>query len=267
MDGRLAILACSGALPLQIAAAHPDAIRIGFAGIPNELTDTQEHRIEKFGALFSALRKQGVERIVLAGSLSRPVLDPGQFDPTTAALASRLMIAMRGGDDTLLSEVIRMFEEHGFKVLGAHELLPELVAETDVQVGPALGQSELEDTKRAQAILSALSPLDVGQGCAVAQGQCLGIETLQGTDALLRFVAETPKSFRPVAGGVYVKAAKKGQDLRVDMPAIGPHTIHAVSRARLAGLVVEAGKVMILDRAKTIEAVCETGIFLSVRKF
>lgn len=266
MAGKLAILACSGGLPVRIAEAHPEAIRIGFAGVPNDLQgDVQDHRFEKMGDLFANLKDQGVDRVVFAGSLARPPLDPTAFDPTMMSLAPRLMVAMQSGDDALLSQVIAIFEEQGFAVMGAHELVPGLTAEEGLTVGAEPGEADLQDVSRAWDILMALSPLDVGQGCVVAGGQCLGIETVQGTDALLQFVAQTPEKLRRDFKGVYVKAAKRGQDLRIDMPVIGPQTIAAVARAGLAGLVIEAGRVMIVERDKTLQAVEDEGLFLTAR--
>lgn len=266
MARRLAILACSGGLPVRIATAQPDAVKIGFQGVPNELQgDVHLHRFEKMGAVFDALKAQGVDRVVFAGSLSRPPLNPAEFDPVMLGLAPRLMVAMQGGDDALLSDVIAIFEEQGFAVMGAHELVPGLTAEEGLSAGAGMSETDLQDAERAWDILMALSPLDVGQGCVVAGGQCLGIETVQGTDALLGFVAATPEALRRGVKGVYVKAAKRGQDLRIDMPVIGPKTIEAVAGAGLAGLVVEAGKVMILEREKTLQAVENAGLFLASR--
>lgn len=266
MPGRLAIIACAGALPVQIAAAHPDALQFSFAGIPHELgAGTREHRIEKFGALFADLKAENVGRIVFAGGLTRPALNPAELDPTSLAIAPRLMAAMQSGDDGLLRQVIEVFEEQGFEVVGAHQLLPDLTATSDLSIGGPRTEADNSDAARAWDILQALSPLDVGQGCVVAGGQCLGIETLQGTDALLRFVADTPDALRRGFKGVYVKAAKRGQDLRIDMPAIGPNTVAAVAKAGLAGIVIEAGRVMILERNKTFQAADKAGIFLSAQ--
>lgn len=263
MAGKLAILACDGVLPVQIAAAHPEALVVTLMGVPHQFDgDTREFRVEHLGSLFAALKEAGIERLVFAGSLNRPALDPSEFDPVMVSLAPRLLVAMQQGDDVLLRQVIEVFEEQGLTVVGAHELLPDLTAEDGLQIGPAPTEAERADTARACAILDALSPLDIGQGCAVAGGQCLGIETLQGTDALLRYVSETPDKLRAGHKGVYVKAAKRDQDLRVDMPAIGPATITSVVAAGLAGLVIEAGRVMILEREKTLQAAENAGIFL-----
>lgn len=266
MAGKLAILACSGALPVRISQACPDAVKVGFQGVPNDLQgDVQLHRFEKMGDLFEGLKAQGVDRVVFAGALARPPLDPAVFDPTMMRLAPRLLAAMQGGDDALLTQVIEIFEDQGFAVMGAHELVPDLTAEEGLSFGAMPSEVDLQDASRAWDILMALSPLDVGQGCVVAGGQCLGIETIQGTDALLRFVADTPEKLRRNHKGVYVKAAKRGQDLRIDMPVIGPQTIAAVAKAGLAGVVVEADRVMIVERQETMDAVEKAGIFLSAQ--
>ena len=264
MAGKLAILACDGALPVQIARAYPDAMILTLKGVPHQMGDvTAEFPIEKLGQVFEALKDGGIERLVFAGSLARPAMDPGAFDAVMMSVAPRLLAAMQQGDDALLRQVIAIFEEQGVSVVGAHDLLPELTAAPDVTVGPAPNANAHSDITRAAQILTALSPLDVGQGCVVVGGQCLGIETVQGTDALLHFVAGTPTELRRGHAGVYVKAAKRDQDLRIDMPAIGPGTVAAVAKAGLAGICIEAGRVMILDRDQTFQAVHDAGLFLT----
>jgi len=267
MAGRLAVLACAGVLPVEIARANPGAMIVTLQGIPSDLDGWSErHRLERIGTLFAALRAGGVDRVVFAGSLVRPALDPSAFDPEMAVIAPRLTAALSRGDDALLRTVIEVFEEQGFSVVGAHEVLPSLVAEDGLAVGPEPAPGDEADVARAAEILRGISPLDIGQGCVVAGGQCLGIETVQGTDALLRFVAQSDPAYRRGARGVCVKAAKAGQDLRIDMPAIGPRTVAAVAGAGLAGLVVEAGRVMVLERAATLRAARDSGIFLLARR-
>lgn len=262
----LAILAFDGELPQVLRAAHPDAVVVTFAGSAHQMRPpTIEHRYEKLGSVFDDLRARGVTRLVLAGGLSRPPLDPAQLDPFMMALAPRIMAAMQGGDDALLRLVISVFEDQGFTVIGAHELCPELVAAAGLLAGPKPSQQDQSDATRAADILLALSPLDVGQGAVVAAGLCLGVETVQGTDFMLDSVARTAPHLRR-AKGVQVKAAKRGQDLRVDMPAIGPDTIAGAVRAGLSGIVIQAGSVMILDRAATCQAAEDAGIFLMAQE-
>lgn len=268
MGGDLVLLACGGALPVLIAEAYPDARIVTLHGIPSELTAGSERfRLERIGDLFESIRNSGATRMVFAGALSRPPLDPSEFDATMTSLAPRLTEAMQKGDDALLRTVIAVFEEQGIEVVGAHDLLPSLVAEDGLAAGVVPGERDLKDADRAIEILHCISALDIGQGCVVAGGQCLGIETVQGTDALLSFVAASGDWHRNGARGVYVKAAKTGQDLRIDMPAVGPGTIEGVAKARLAGLVVEAGRVLILDRERTLALAERKGLFFRSRSF
>lgn len=267
MADRLAILSGGGALPVALATAHPDALRVVFAGVAHDLpAPVSEHQFEKMGTLFQTLRDEGVNRVVLAGGMSRPPLDPARFDDTMTRIAPRLVAALQEGDDALLRLVIALFEEQGFAVVGAHELIDGLTADEGLLAGSEPDERAQKDAQRATDILLALSPLDVGQAVVVENGLCLGIETLQGTDALLNFVAQTPEKLRRGDGGVLLKAPKRGQDLRVDMPAIGPDTVRNAARAGLRGIVVAAGKVVVLDRPALIEALEETGLFLMARR-
>lgn len=263
MAGKLAILACGGVLPVMLARAHPEALIFTLRGIPSELAaSAREFPLERIGALFAAMKEAGVDRMVFAGTLTRPALNPAEFDAEMTRLAPGLMAAIPQGDDALLRFVIGIFEEQGIDVLGAHELLPGLTVEPNLAAGPAPGEGDLADAARAAHILSEISPLDIGQGCAVAGGQCLGIETVQGTDALLAYVAGAPAMLRRGQRGVYVKAPKRGQDLRIDMPTVGISTIDGVADAGLAGLVLAEGGIVIIDPEATLARAEERGVFV-----
>ncbi len=252
----------------MLARAHPEALHFTLRGVPSDLAPTaQEFPLERIGALFAAMKNAGVTRMVFAGTLTRPALNPAEFDAEMTRLAPGLMAAIPQGDDALLRFVIDMFEEQGFAVQGAHELLSGLTGEAGLAVGPAPSKAERADAARAAHILTAISPLDIGQGCVVAGGQCLGIETVQGTDALLAYVGQTPMQLRRGQRGVYVKAPKLGQDLRIDMPTVGPQTVAAVADAGLAGLVIAAGKVVLMQRDATLSLADQRGIFLISQSF
>ena len=262
---RLAILAGKGALPLVVAKKHPDALFVHFDDRRTQLLpmiECLQASFERLGELLADLHNAGVTELVFAGSMERPVLDPGKFDSRMLELAPRILSAMRSGDDGLLRTVASLFEDEGFAIRGAHELVPGLTADPGLLAGPAPSGTDLMDSMRARRIIAALGSLDVGQGAVVAGGQVLGIETAQGTDAMLRFVAEAPSTLRQNARGVLVKAPKPGQDLRFDMPAIGPETVSAAAKAGLAGISIEAGKVLLLERPKTLGTAAKAGLFL-----
>ncbi len=251
-----AILAGGGALPRLLLEAEI-AYVVQFKGtvIDRHKGPPIKARLEQLGKLFDDLRAKDVTEVCLAGSMGRPSLDPVAFDPFTAAKMPMLIQAMGQGDDALLRAVVGIIESEGFSIVAAHDIRPDLVVPAGVIAGAPMGE---RDAARGRAVLDALGPLDVGQGAVVGKGQVLGIETLQGTEALLQFVAQTAKG----SGGVFVKRPKAGQDLRMDMPAIGVETIHQVAAAGLSGIEVAPGEVLLLDRP-AIEAACaETGVNL-----
>lgn len=259
----LAVIGGSGALPGLVLAACPQAhlVRFEGAGCDTHWTRVIDARFERMGALFKAMRKAGVSDVCLAGAMARPRLNPALLDLVTMAAAPRIMAMMKGGDDGLLRAVIALFEDNGFRVRGVHELVPDLLAGPDPLCGtPSAAQSD--DAARGCAILNALGPVDVGQACVVAGGLCFGVESIQGTDALLTFVAQTRGGLKPTSGGVLIKRAKPGQDLRVDMPTIGPATIDAAQDAGLDGIALQAGHVLVVERDKVLHRAGAAGLAL-----
>ena len=133
-----------------------------------------------------------------------------------------------------------------FQIVGAIDVLPELVAQPGAIV-TGWTDRYLNDLRKADKILSGLAEADVAQAVVVEGGMVLGIETLQGTDALLDFVQKTDRKLRNSdQKGILVKRAKLGQDLRVDIPSIGPKTIEQVAKAGLAGIIISPKAVLLM---------------------
>lgn len=274
--GTLAIVAGAGDLPRLIAEdcrRRGHAYRIvRFEGITLDWTDG--HPVipavfEKPGRLFADLRRAGCTRIAFAGGITRPRVSPLRFDLTGIRLAPRLFAALRAGDDGALRIVTEIFEAQGLHIVGAHHLLEGLLAPEGVLTAAKPAEDDRRDALRAAEIVAALGKVDVGQGAVVAQGICLGLESIQGTDRMLDFVADSAGAFRPDpdgARGVILKAPKPGQDWRTDLPAIGPETVRRASRAGLAGIVIEAGGVLVLGLEETVAEADAHGLFLWARK-
>lgn len=265
---RAAIIAGQGRLPAELAAAMAEpplvAALDGFS--PEGITVDLTFRVERLVPFLRALERDGVDRVIFAGAVTRPRLDPSLFDEATAALVPRLMQAMAAGDDATLREVIELFEEFGFTVAGVEEVAPALLPGAGVLAGRVSPRDEA-DAARAAEIVAALGAVDVGQGAVVAQGLCLGVEALPGTDALLAQVAGIG-ALRPDPGrgrGVFYKAAKPGQDRRVDLPTLGPDTLRGAAAAGLAGVAFEAGSVICLDLPEMRRLAGELGLFLWAR--
>jgi len=256
---RTAIIAGSGRLPQILAAAleAPVYVTLSDVAVPDGL-DHVSARVEKLGKLFKVLKARDVTYVTFAGAMARPKVNPVLLDRH----ALRLATSLGKGDDALLREVIAVFEAQGFTVRAATDICPELSLPAGTLWGRKPTATDISDAARARSVLAALSPLDVGQGAVCAGGQMLGIETLQGTDAMLGFVAATPAHLRRDRG-VFVKMPKAGQDGRIDLPTIGMDTVEAVIKAGLGGIVIPAGGVIVLDRAAVKQRIEEAGLFLN----
>lgn len=261
----LALIAGQGGLPAAVLASlaeRPFTCALdGFS--PVDVRVDQVFRVERLALFLRLLQDRGIKRVAFAGAVQRPRLDPSLFDPQTAQLVPRLLAAMQAGDDATLRAVIALFEEAGFTVVGVEAIAPALLPKAGVLAGK-LPASAKTDAQRASAITAALGAVDVGQGCVVAQGLCLAVEALPGTDAMLTAVAALPDSLRP-KDGLFYKAAKPGQDRRIDLPTLGPDTIRRAAEAGLAGIAFQAGSVICLDLPAMIAEARARGLFLWAR--
>ena len=261
----LALIAGQGALPgILHDRLDPDPLICELEGFSSGLPDPVVFRLETLGTFFRTLSKRGVTEVCFAGAIRRPRIEPTRIDMRTVRYVPRMVAAMGQGDDAALRVALSLFEENGFAVRGIGELLPELLPSPGIPTRAQPSDRDKKDVLRAAEIHSRLSELDISQGCIVAAGQALAVETLGGTDWMLESIAGDR---RPPSrdGGLLFKAAKPGQDRRVDLPVIGTDTVEKVAAAGLSGLVIEAGGVMVIDFPATIAAADAAGLFLWVR--
>ena len=259
----LAILSGSGKLPLLIKKFYKQAIYITFANskktTENKVVNCQ---FEKLGFLFDSLKENGIRRVVMAGAISRPQFDQSKLDQYTLSIMPQLSAKLVQGDNELLSFIAEEFEKNGYQILGASEILPDLLLKPGFVVGSPY-EFISRDIKKANKILKLLSPEDIGQGVVVENGLVLGIETLQGTNELLKFVSKTSSHLRKGdLGGIFVKRPKLNQNLRFDMPVIGPETIELACKAGLRGLVVSPNSVIVLEKEKCIQIAEANNFFI-----
>ncbi len=266
MARKLGILAGGGQLPGMVIEAcrqtGRDFFVLAFKGQADPATvEAAPHewiRLGSAGTGFSILRKHGVQDLVMAGRIRRPSLTDLRPDLRTMGFFARL--GLKGiGDDGLLRAVIAELESEGFHVVGVDTLLPSLKAEEGVLGKHSPDAQADADIGRGVAVLQALGDVDVGQGVVVQQGIVLGVEAVEGTDAMLDRCARLK---RQGAGGVLVKFSKPGQETRVDLPTIGPETISRATLAGLRGIAVEAGATIVVEREKLIQQADRAGLFV-----
>ncbi len=269
----LAILAAGGNVPFQVASAAAAAGRrvliIGLAGEVDERLKAFPCEILKWGQigrLEELISAHGAREVVLIGSVSkRPDFRNLGVDLGTLRLLPRILKGVVGGDDRVLGNFIGYLEERGFRVIGAHEVAPALIAEQGQLAGPRAGAAMRDDARVAMNAARVIGEHDIGQGAVAVNGLVVAVEAAEGTDAMLERVSHLHAIGRvrwQGRIGVLAKCAKPQQDLRVDMPTIGPRTVAGVAAAKLAGIVIEAGRVMIAERAETLAAAEKSGTFI-----
>jgi len=272
-QGPLAIVAGGGSIPIAVAeAVMRRGRRVVLFPVRGWADPAAVERFPHYwvavgqgGRLARYAHAEGCRDMVLVGTALRPALTSLRLDWTTLRLLPEIWRAFRGGDDHLLSGVARIFHDLGFRIVGAHEVAPEILMPRGNigTFGPE--QRDLADIARGLALLRALGPFDVGQAVVVADNQVLAIEAVDGTDNMLERIAELRERGRVATGkgvGVLIKAPKPTQDRRLDMPAIGPKTVEAAARAGLAGIAVLAESTIVAEPAELARAADAAKLFV-----
>ena len=267
MPAALGIIAGGGSLPLRVVQAASamgrpvHVVVLEGHGDPAAYAG-QSHVTLRWGLaaqMLSWLKQHGVKEVVLAGNVARPSLLSLRPDAASMKLLGRIGRAAFNGDDSILRAVMKVLAEEGFEVIGAQALLAGLLPQAALLAGPMPDEMARADIARGIAVCHAIGAVDVGQSVVVQQGLVLGVEAIEGTDALiLRAGALKREGPAPIL----VKAPKPAQSVLADLPTIGPITVASARAAGLRGLAFQAGGTILLERETTIAAAEAAGIFL-----
>ena len=271
-DDTVGIIAGSGAFPLEIASSltrsGTPVFFVGLRGFAERGIKAYPHMMADMldpHAILGALKRLGIGKVILAGGVARPGPMALLSIYTFFRNREELRKIVTGGDDRILRGVIRLFEEADFRVLGVDEAAPDLLA----TLGP-IGHHQPDtvfdaDIRHGLDCLATMGRFDFGQGVVVAGSRILAIEGPEGTDAMLKRVADMQRNRRvsfekPQA--ILIKASKQGQDRRVDLPAIGPRTIQLAKQAGLVGVAVAAHDVILVERNRLLAQADREGLFV-----
>lgn len=272
--GRLAIIAGGGMLPHHVAdAARLHGEEPFIIALANEADqdwsgyESCSLGIGNFRDITAVFRQKGIDRVVLSGGVRRRP-EWRDIKPTLKTLARVphvLKTLMSGGDDTVLKMAIELIEVSGARVIGVQDIVPELLAEIGPLGSHVPNSEDRRDIEVAVEAAVALGRLDVGQGAIAVGGRIVALEGPEGTDAMLKRVAQLRADGRISSRrkGVLVKLCKPQQDQRADLPSIGPSTVLGAFEAGLAGIAVEAGRALVLEREAMVAAARARNIFVT----
>jgi DUF1009 family protein len=268
------LIAAGGVLPFAVADSlvargiNPVLFALKGACDPVAVRRFRHHWISvgQLGRAEKLFRTENCRDLVFIGTLVRPALSEIRVDRGTLRVIGRVWAAFRGGDDHLLSGIGRILEQDGFRMVGIRDVAPDLLMPEGCLTRAAPDENAAADIARGREVLRALSPFDIGQAAVVIDGHVVGVEDIEGTDGLLARVALLRGEGRiraQATRGVLVKAPKSGQDLRFDLPTIGPRTIEGAATARLAGIAIVAGNTIVVEPQAMIGAADAAGLFVT----
>jgi DUF1009 family protein len=270
----IGLVAGGGAMPFAVAdslvarGATPVLFALRGACDPVRVERFRHHWISvgQLGRAMRLFRAENCRDLVFIGTLVRPALSEIRLDWGTVRVLGRVWAAFRGGDDHLLSGIGDIFEQDGFRMVGVKDIAPDLLMPEGSLTRAVPDETATADIARGRAVLQALSPYDVGQAVVVIDGHVVGVEDIEGTDGLLARVARLRNEGRiraRAARGVLVKAPKSGQDLRFDLPTLGPRTVEGAAKAQLAGIAIVAGNTIVAEPQAMIAAADTAGMFVT----
>jgi len=270
----IGLIAAGGVMPFAVADSltargiNPVLFALRGACDPVRVERFRHHWISigQLGKATKLFRAENCRDLVFIGTLVRPALSEIRLDWGTLRVIGRVWAAFRGGDDHLLSGIGKILENDGFRMVGIKDVAPDLLMPEGCLTLKAPDENAAADIARGRDVLRALSPFDIGQATVVIDGHVVGVEDIEGTDGLLARVARlrAEGSIRARnARGVLVKAPKSGQDLRFDLPTMGPRTIEGAAAAQLAGIAIVAGNTIVVEPQAVIEAADAAGLFVT----
>ncbi|MDE2331903.1 MAG: UDP-2,3-diacylglucosamine diphosphatase LpxI [Bradyrhizobium sp.] len=269
----IGLVAGGGAMPFAVADSlvargiSPVLFALRGACDPAGVQRFRHHWISvgQLGRATRLFRSENCRDLVFIGTLVRPALSEIRLDWGTLRVLGRVLAAFRGGDDHLLSGIGGILEQDGFRMVGIKDVAPDLLMPEGCLTRITPDRNASADIALGREVLSALGPYDVGQAVIVIDGHVIGVEDIEGTDGLLARVARLRSEGRIRAEtrrGVLVKAPKRGQDLRFDLPTVGVRTVEGASGAGLAGIAIAAGNAIVAEPQAMIEAADAAGVFV-----
>jgi DUF1009 family protein len=258
---RVGLIAGNGRFPLIFArTARAEGVTVVAVAHEGEtlpelrelLPDTTWIKVGELGRLIATLRVAGVECAVMAGGIRKATLLE-HFAPDERA--QRMLQRLTDfGDDAILRGLAAEIESEGIPVVESTLFLSSLLTPLGTLTASGPSEAQWRDIRRGAAVAKALGRFDVGQSVVVRGGIVLAVEAIEGTDATIR------RGARP--GAVVVKMSKPQQDLRFDVPAVGPDTVDVCADCGIAVLALEVGKTLLLDKEELLHKAAGTGLVI-----
>lgn len=263
MENRIGLIAGNGKFPILFAqAAKKKGVEVVAIGINEETERELEQHVNKIywlgvgelEKLFQILHQEKLTSVVMAGQVKHKTL----FDKNVKIDKKMQELLNQVKDkktDSLIGAVAKRLEASGMKLLDSTLFLSDSLPEKGVLTKPSLDERVLKDIEFGRDIAKSIAGLDIGQSVVVKDRTVLAVESIEGTDEAIKRGAHYGKQ-----GIVVIKVSKPDQDMRFDVPIIGPDTIRLLKKLKASCITIEAKKTLIIDKEETIKLADELGI-------
>ncbi|MBU1062469.1 MAG: UDP-2,3-diacylglucosamine diphosphatase LpxI [Candidatus Omnitrophica bacterium] len=263
MEKRIGLIAGNGKFPIIFAQeAKKRGVEIVAIGINEETEKGLSSCVDKIywlgvgelEKLLQVLLQEKLTQIVMAGQVKHKTL----FDKNVKIDSKMQQLLGSVKDkktDSLIGAVAKKLEDLGLKLLDSTTFLSDYLPDKGVLTKDSIDKRILEDVEFGRDVAKSISGLDIGQTVVVKDKVVLAVESIEGTDETIKRGAYYGKD-----GAVVVKVSKPNQDMRFDIPVIGPDTIRLLKELKVACIAIEAKKTLLIDKKVTIELADESGI-------
>jgi UDP-2,3-diacylglucosamine hydrolase len=270
---KIGLIAGNGSFPLLVLdAARGRGLDVVVAAIREEAFPEIEERgaasvhwlsLGELSKLIEILKREGVRRAVMAGQVKHKQIF-SSIRPDWR-LAKLLLSLTTRNTDSLIGAVAKVLNDEGISLMNSTELLEPLLARAGVLTGRKPTEQEQKDVEYGRRVARHIAEYDIGQTVVIAGAACVAVEAMEGTDATIQRAAEIMRAMEGEASTfsrnlTVVKVAKPKQDMRFDVPVVGMKTIETMRDAGATCLAIDAGKCLLIDGERVIEAANGAGI-------
>ena len=234
--------------------------------------DCFDMKYEEIDNMFDFLKREKITDLVLIGYVKRPYISLSNVTAASQKIINEIFSALNKGDEKIFKVIYQILIKQKFHVLKVQELIPELTVRSG-RYGPSFKENQLNrNVKPGIIAFKKYSKLDVGQSLIFHNGHCLGMETITGTDEMIKALIsyrrnKEKKTNDASVGGVLIKGSKPNQLLEIDTPVVGPDTIKLAKKANLEGIVIESKRVILFNKKVVFDLLENYKMFLVVINF
>ncbi len=234
--------------------------------------DYIDAKYEEIDKTFDVLKEKNVHDIALIGYVERPEINIAKVSLGSQKILMNVFSMLTKGDGEIFVAVRNMLIEQNFKLVKVQDFLPELTLSSGSYGTIPIDKQVLDEIEGGLKLFLKYAKLDIGQSLILQGGHCLGIETITGTDEMIKALINYKKknakqSQKNYSEGILIKGSKPDQILHIDTPVIGPNTIKLAKKAQLKGLVIESHKVILLNKDSLIDMLRRYNMFLVATRF